>query len=47
MARIRKVRSISMPEKSWQELKQISKDNKRSVGTMVEVLVELYKAKKI
>lgn len=47
MARLRPVKSISITEKGWAELKKIAKENKRSTGNMVEVLVELYKAKKI
>jgi predicted CopG family antitoxin len=45
MARIRLVKSISITENSWQELKRIAKANKRSTGNMVEVLIEMYKKK--
>ena len=47
MARLRKVKSISITEKGWEELKKIAKANKRSTGNMIEVLIELYKSKKI
>ena len=47
MARLRPVKSISITEKGWQELKRIAKANKRSTGNMVEVLIELYKKKEI
>lgn len=38
----KKIRSMYIDDKFWEMLKNISKDNKRSMSNMIEVLIEKY-----
>ena len=44
---MKKLKTFNIEEKYYEELKRIAKANKRSASNMIEILIDLYKAKKI
>lgn len=44
---MKKLRTFNIDEKYYEELKKIAKEQKRSASNMIEILIDLYKEKKI
>ena len=47
MGRIKTVKTISVSEDIWNDLKMMAKKQNRTDSNMIEFLIELYKQKKI
>ena len=47
MGRIKTVKTISVSEDIWNDLKMMAKKQNRTASNMIEFLIELYKQKKI
>lgn len=44
---MKKLKTFNIEERYYEELKKIAKENKRSASNMLEVLIDLYRTKKI
>ena len=44
---MKRLRTFNIDDKYYEEIKKIAKEQKRSASNMLEILIDLYKAKKI